>query len=408
MSEKLEQQATRATGEERLRDFTARMGSRYAKGRNFDRGPGAHRDVSQLSPFVRRRLVIEREVVAAAMNAHGLEDAEKFIQEVVWRGYFKGWMERRPQVWDSYRDGLIRDLATLDTDRRLRRGVETAETGQTGLACFDAWANELIETGYLHNHARMWFASIWIFTLELPWRVGADFFYRHLLDGDPASNTLGWRWVAGLHTRGKPYKAQAWNIAKFTGQRFAPRPQDLAEDVQGLEPEEPEGLPDVLPLREARAPDPSLPTALLITEEDCRPEDFELGDLDIRATATLSASHLRSPREVSGDVAGFEAGALADAARRMRQEASALRAGVPGDLATWAARAGARQIVTPYVPTGPLRDWLNEAETALDAQGIALCEMRRDWDAAIWPHATAGFFKVKKKIPQILHEVGLS
>jgi hypothetical protein len=408
LSEKLEQQATRATGEERLRDFTARMGSRYAKGRNFDRGPGAHRDVSQLSPFVRRRLVIEREVVAAAMNAHGLEDAEKFIQEVVWRGYFKGWMERRPQVWDSYRDGLIRDLATLDTDRRLRRGVETAETGQTGLACFDAKANELIETGYLHNHARMWFASIWIFTLELPWRVGADFFYRHLLDGDPASNTLGWRWVAGLHTRGKPYKAQAWNIAKFTGQRFAPRPQDLAEDVQGLEPEEPEGLPDVLPLREARAPDPSLPTALLITEEDCRPEDFELGDLDIRATATLSASHLRSPREVSGDVAGFEAGALADAARRMRQEASALRAGVPGDLATWAARAGARQIVTPYVPTGPLRDWLNEAETALDAQGIALCEMRRDWDAAIWPHATAGFFKVKKKIPQILHEVGLS
>jgi len=408
LSEKLEQQATRATGEERLRDFTARMGSRYAKGRNFDRGPGAHRDVSQLSPFVRRRLVIEREVVAAAMNAHGLEDAEKFIQEVVWRGYFKGWMERRPQVWDSYRDGLIRDLATLDTDRRLRRGVETAETGQTGLACFDAGANELIETGYLHNHARMWFASIWIFTLELPWRVGADFFYRHLLDGDPASNTLGWRWVAGLHTRGKPYKAQAWNIAKFTGQRFAPRPQDLAEDVQGLEPEEPEGLPDVLPLREARAPDPSLPTALLITEEDCRPEDFELGDLDIRATATLSASHLRSPREVSGDVAGFEAGALADAARRMRQEASALRAGVPGDLATWAARAGARQIVTPYVPTGPLRDWLNEAETALDAQGIALCEMRRDWDAAIWPHATAGFFKVKKKIPQILHEVGLS
>jgi hypothetical protein len=408
LSEKLEQQATRATGEERLRDFTARMGSRYAKGRNFDRGPGAHRDVSQLSPFVRRRLVIEREVVAAAMNAHGLEDAEKFIQEVVWRGYFKGWMERRPQVWDSYRDGLIRDLATLDTDRRLRRGVETAETGQTGLACFDAQANELIETGYLHNHARMWFASIWIFTLELPWRVGADFFYRHLLDGDPASNTLGWRWVAGLHTRGKPYKAQAWNIAKFTGQRFAPRPQDLAEDVQGLEPEEPEGLPDVLPLREARAPDPSLPTALLITEEDCRPEDFELGDLDIRATATLSASHLRSPREVSGDVAGFEAGALADAARRMRQEASALRAGVPGDLATWAARAGARQIVTPYVPTGPLRDWLNEAETALDAQGIALCEMRRDWDAAIWPHATAGFFKVKKKIPQILHEVGLS
>lgn len=401
-------QATRENGEDWLRDFTARMGSRYEKGRNFDRGPGRHRDVSRLSPFIRRRLVLERDVAAAAIGAHGAEGAEKFVQEVIWRGYFKGWLERRPQVWDSYRDGLIRDLATLDTDRRLRRDVENAEAGQTGLDCFDAWAQELMETGYLHNHARMWFASIWIFTLELPWRVGADFFYRHLLDGDPASNTLGWRWVAGLHTRGKPYKAQAWNIAKFTGQHFAPRTQDLAEDVRGLEGTEPEGLPDVLPLREPRAPDLDLPTALLITEEDCRPEDFNTDALDIRAVATLSASHLRSPREVSPDVVGFEAGALADAARRMRLESSDLRAGVPGDLASWAARAGARQIVTPYVPTGPLRDWLNEAETALDAQGITLCEMRRDWDAAIWPHATAGFFKVKKKIPQILDQAGLS
>ena len=404
----LDQQATRERGETALRDFTPRMGAGYAKGRNFDRGPGAHRDVSQLSPFIRRRLVLERDAVAAALAAHGYEAAEKFVQEVIWRGYFKGWLERRPQVWDSYRDGLIRDLATLDTDRRLRRDVENAEAGRTGIACFDVWTQELVETGYLHNHARMWFASIWIFTLELPWRVGADFFYRHLLDGDPASNTLGWRWVAGLHTRGKPYKAQAWNITRFTAQRFTPRPEDLAEDVHGLEGQEPEGLPDVMPLREARAPAPGRPTALLITEEDCRPEDFDLDGFDIRAIATLTASHLRSPREVSGDVAGFEAGALADAARRMRAEATALRAGVPGDLATWAARAGAAQIVTPYLPTGPLRDWLNEAETALDAQGIPLCEMRRDWDAAIWTHATAGFFKVKKKIPRILHQTGLS
>jgi deoxyribodipyrimidine photo-lyase len=64
---------------------------------------------------------------------------------------------------------------------------------------------ELVETGYLHNHARMWFASIWIFTLRLPWELGADFFLRHLLDGDAASNTLSWRWVAGLHTKGKHY-----------------------------------------------------------------------------------------------------------------------------------------------------------------------------------------------------------
>ena len=66
---------------------------------------------------------------------------------------------------------------------------------------------ELKETNYLHNHARMWFASIWIFTLDLPWQLGAEFFMKHLYDGDAASNTLGWRWVAGIQTQGKNYLA---------------------------------------------------------------------------------------------------------------------------------------------------------------------------------------------------------
>jgi deoxyribodipyrimidine photo-lyase len=401
-------EATRAAGEALMQGFIPRMGKRYAQRRNFDNGPGGHEHVSTLSPYLRRRLVLEREVVEAAVMSHGQEGAEKFVQEVVWRGYFKGWMERRPQIWQSYRTGLEQDLAEFDKDRRLARDVARAEAGETGIDCFDAWAQELVETGYLHNHARMWFASIWIFTLELPWRLGADFFYRHLLDGDPASNTLGWRWVAGLHTRGKSYAAQAWNIARFTGQRFTPREADLAADTRSLEHTEPEGLPSVSPLRTPNAPQAGLPTALLITEEDCRVEDFELSAFDIRTIATLSASHLRSPRETSELVEQFEADALADAASHLGQDTEAMRAGVPADLARWAVRAGAEQIVTPYVPEGPLRDWLREAQTALEAEGVTLCEMRRSWDEAIWPHATAGFFKVKKKIPDILHSEGIT
>ena len=396
--------ATRAQGETILAAFTPRMGRRYANGRNTDHGPGGHTAVSVLSPYIRRRLVLEADVVAAALAAHGPEEAEKFVQEVVWRGYFKGWLERRPQVWASYRDGLDADLAVLDTDRRLRKSVADAEAGNTGLACFDAWAEELVTTGYLHNHARMWFASIWIFTLGLPWRIGADFFFRHLVDGDPASNTLGWRWVAGLHTRGKPYKAQAWNIATFTANRFTPRDSDLAQDVQGLEHLEPDGLPPVLPLRAINAPDLSRPTALLITEDDCRLEDFDLRAFKISAAAMLHGSHLRSPREVADCVIKFESDALSDAGLRAGVVATAMHAGNPGDLATWATRAGAMQIVTPYVPQGPLGDWLRAAEPALAAKGIALCEWRRDWDSAIWPHATAGFFKVKQQIARILEQ----
>ena len=395
---------TRAEGEILMAAFIPRMGRRYANGRNTDHGAGAHKAVSVLSPYIRRRLVLESDAVAAALAAHGAEDAEKFVQEVIWRGYFKGWLERRPQVWTRYVSGLENDLGALDRDRRLRRDVDRAMNGQTGLACFDAWATELVDTGYLHNHARMWFASIWIFTLGLPWRLGADFFYRHLLDGDAASNTLGWRWVAGLHTRGKPYPADAQNITTFTAGRFAPRQSDLAEVTTGLEASEPDGLPPVLPLRAITDPQPNHPTALLITEEDCRVEDFNLVALDIRSVATLAASSLRSVLPVSDLITRFEAGALADAAMRVGANPVTLQAGDPASLAKWATAAGARQIATPYVTRGPLRDWLDQAAPSLAAAGITLCEWRRDWDSAIWPHATAGFFKVKQNIQRILEQ----
>jgi hypothetical protein len=254
----------------------------------------------------------------------------------------------------------------------------------------------------------MWFASIWIFTLGLPWRLGADFFYRHLLDGDAASNTLGWRWVAGLHTRGKPYQAQARNIATFTGQRFTPRDGDLAEVGQGLEATEPDGLPPVLPLRPVTSPQSGRPTALLITDEDCRIEEFDLGGLEIHAAAALTASHLRSPLPVAEAVTRFEDNALADAAARAGVTGAALRADQPEVLARWAAEAGVTQIVTPYITRGPLHDWLSEAAPALTARGIALAQWRRDWDSAIWRHATAGFFKVRQQIPRILGEMKLA
>ncbi len=397
--------ATRAQGLAQMQAFVPAMGLRYANGRNYDFGPGRHKAVSVLSPWIRRRLVTEAEVVAAALSAHGPKAAEKFVQEVIWRSYFKGWLERRPQIWTSYRQGLEADLAALDRDRRLRRDVDRAMDGQTGLACMDAWAEELVETGYLHNHARMWFASIWIFTLGLPWRLGADFFYRHLLDGDAASNTLGWRWVAGLHTRGKPYHAQAWNIATFTSQRFTPRDSDLVEVTQGLEATEPDGLPPLQPLRPLRAPEPGRPTALLITDEDCRIEEFDLAGLELRASATLVASHLRSPLPVAQMVADFEAEALADTARRTGLAPGMLRAEHPDVLAGWAAAAGVTQIVTPYITRGPLLDWMNEAAPYLARRGIVLAEWRRDWDSAIWPHASAGFFKVRQQIPALLEQL---
>ena len=104
----------------------------------------------------------------------------------MWRIYWKGWLELRPGVWDDYLINLKTHREKYKTDKNYLNAIE----GNTNIQCFDDWVKELKETNYLHNHARMWFASIWIFTLDLPWELGAEFFLKHLYDGDSASNTL--------------------------------------------------------------------------------------------------------------------------------------------------------------------------------------------------------------------------
>ena len=401
--------ATRRAGETLLREFTAKMGSDYERLRNFDLGPGQHRSVSQLSPYVRRRLVLESEVVQAALEAHGRCASEKFIQEVFWRTYFKGWLELRPTIWSQYQRGLAADLSALETNSALNVRVKMAESGRTGLAYFDAWVNELVTTGYLHNHARMWFASIWIFTLGLPWRIGADFFYRHLLDGDAASNTLSWRWVAGLHTRGKAYTAEGWNIQKFTAGRFHPDSGELSKDIEPLDYTEPLGLPEIQKFRDPLKPDTKLPSLLLLTDEDCCIEDYDLAAFSWVAVASLLSSQARSPRAVSASVIEFERRALADTAGRNKLTPVWFDATSNDESVTrlidFIIQSGAKQLVTAYLTQGPTRDLLEAHLPVLRTHGIRLSEWRRDWDTLIWPHAGAGFFKVKQKIPDFLQQL---
>ena len=380
---------TRAAALERLAAFAPRIGRAYAAGRNLDPGPGARRDVSLLSPHIRHRLLTEQEVVAAALHRHGLPAAEKFIQEVFWRTYWKGWLEMRPSVWARFTQE--RDRALADPPP----GYETALRGETGITCFDAWMEELRATGWLHNHARMWFASIWIFTLRLPWVLGADAFLRHLLDADAASNTLSWRWVAGMQTRGKHYVARAENIARCTNGRFDPRGQ-LDEDPAPLDDGPPPApLPLALP---ARAPDG--PALLLLHEDDLHPESLDLGAARIVAVAGVAVPQARSPLGCAPGAAAFAEAALDDALARAGAHFAvpAHRVAVP-DVAALAAESGARGVVMPHAPVGWTATALAPLGAALAARGIALHAVRRDWDSLCWPHATKGFFAFRERIP---------
>ena len=210
-------EASRVKALDKLNYFVENNLSEYSKLRNFDYGPDNRSNISCLSPYITHGIINEKEVIKKSLNKFSFAKNEKFIQEVLWRTYWKGWLELRPSVWTDF---LI-ELKKIKGDFQNNQNYKNAIDGKTNVECFNYWVNELKENNYLHNHTRMWFASIWIFTLNLPWQLGAEFFMQHLYDGDAASNTLGWRWVAGVQTQGKHYLASEWNIKKFTNNRFS-------------------------------------------------------------------------------------------------------------------------------------------------------------------------------------------
>ena len=203
---------SRSEALDKLRKYIESDISNYNAKRNFDFGVTNRSNVSCLSPYITHRLITEYETAKIVLKKHPFQKVDKFIQEIFWRIYWKGWLELRPKVWTDF----IEDLKTIKEDKDYLK----AENGETDIECFNDWVNELKNFNYLHNHTRMLFASIWIFTLRLPWQKGAEFFMKHLYDGDAASNTLSWRWVAGIQTKGKNYLAQSWNISKFTNNKY--------------------------------------------------------------------------------------------------------------------------------------------------------------------------------------------
>jgi len=209
-------EASRAKALNQLGNFVENNLTEYSRLRNFDFGPEKRSNVSCLSPYITHGIINEQEVIQKSLNKFSFSKNEKFIQEVLWRTYWKGWLELRPNVWTDY----LVELNEIKNEFQKNENYLSAIDGKTNIGCFNEWVRELKENNYLHNHTRMWFASIWIFTLELPWQLGAEFFMQHLYDGDAASNTLGWRWVAGVQTQGKHYLASEWNIKKFTNNRF--------------------------------------------------------------------------------------------------------------------------------------------------------------------------------------------
>jgi hypothetical protein len=372
-------EASRAKAIEKLDNFIENNLSEYSKLRNFDFGPDNRSNISCLSPYITHGIINELEVIDKSLKKFSFSKNEKFIQEVLWRVYWKGWLELRPNVWSDY---LI-ELNNLRDQFKSNQNYQKAIEGKTDLECFNHWVNELKENNYLHNHTRMWFASIWVFTLELPWQLGAEFFMQNLYDGDAASNTLGWRWVAGIQTQGKHYLASEWNIKKFTNNRF--------QNIELNENAPPKISEKSYPLikREFNNPQNIEEKNLLIFENHLSFEITDFKENKFEKIYIVSNKNENRSIKLSEKLVKFKSLLMEDQKQRIKNKS------IDCEVIDINEIQNIENYYALYPAVGENLDYLN-------SNNIKMNFLYRNLDQLAWQYCNKGFFNFKNYIPKIV------
>ena len=371
---------SRASAIENLNKFVNQNLFEYSKLRNFDFGPENKSNTSCLSPYITHGVISELEVIEKSLSKFSFSKNEKFIQEVLWRTYWKGWLELRPGVWIDY----LNDLKKIRQEFKDNTDYKNAIEGNTSIECFNVWVKELKENNYLHNHTRMWFASIWVFTLDLPWQLGAEFFMKNLYDGDAASNTLGWRWVAGIQTQGKNYLASEWNIKKFTNNRFnniklnenaPPKFSDKTYSIIKQDFSNSEIIEN---------------QSLLIFENNLSFEITDFQNNKFKKIYIISNNNENRYIKLSKKVLKFKSLLIKDQEQRLKNNSIDCEIIDIGEI-----KNISNEIIGLYPTVGENLDYLN-------LNNIKLNFLYRKLDQYSWQYCNKGFFNFKNYIPKII------
>ena len=372
-------EASRAKALNQLNNFVENNLGEYSKLRNFDFGPEKRSNISCLSPYITHGIINEKEVIQKALSKFSFSKNEKFIQEVLWRTYWKGWLELRPNVWADY---LI-ELNQIKNEFKDNKDYIAAIEGKTKVDCFNEWVKELKENNYLHNHTRMWFASIWIFTLELPWQLGAEFFMQHLYDGDAASNTLGWRWVAGVQTQGKHYLASEWNIKKFTNNRF----QNIKLN-ENAPPKISEKSYQIIK-QDFNNPQKIENKNLLIFENNLSFEITDFKEKNFKKIYLVSNNNENRSIKLSEKLVKFKSQLIEDQEQRLKNQS------IDCQIIDISELTNIENYYGLYPTVGENLDFLNSNNLKIDF-------LYRNLDQLAWQYCNKGFFNFKNYIPKIV------
>ena len=372
-------EASRAKAINQLDNFVENNLAEYSRLRNFDFGPEKRLNVSCLSPYITHGIINEKEVIQKSLSKFTFSKNEKFIQEVLWRTYWKGWLELRPNVWTDY----LLELNQIKNEFQNNQEYLSAIEGKTNINCFNEWVNELKENNYLHNHTRMWFASIWIFTLELPWQLGAEFFMQHLFDGDAASNTLGWRWVAGIQTQGKHYLASEWNIKKFTNNRF----QNIKLN-ENAPPKVSEKSYQIIK-QDFNNPQKIENKNLLIFENNLSFEITDFKENNFKKIYLVSNKNENRAIKLSEKLVKFKSHLIEDQEQRLKNQS------IDCQIIDISELTNTENYYGLYPTVGENLDFLNSNNLKIDF-------LYRNLDQLAWQYCNKGFFNFKNYIPKIV------
>jgi deoxyribodipyrimidine photo-lyase len=372
---------SRAEAIEELNQFIENNLLEYTKLRNFDFGPQKRDNTSCLSPYVTHGLINEIEIINKSLKKFSFMKNEKFIQEVLWRVYWKGWLELRPNVWTDY----LQELKDIKDKFKNNKDYLNAIEGKTSFECFNEWVDELKKFNYLHNHTRMWFASIWIFTLNLPWQLGAEFFMKHLFDGDAASNTLGWRWVAGIQTQGKNYLATEWNIKKFTNNRF--------QNIKINEEAAPKIAEKIYSITEKKFGNPNLleDKVLLVFDNNLSMEFIDFKSHNFKKILIISNTNETRQIQLSENTLNFKTLLINDQLNRLKEKSITAEVIKIDELKNFK-----EPVYALYPTVGENLDYLHLNEL----KNIEF--IYREIDQFSWQFCNKGFFNFKSYIPKIV------
>lgn len=228
----------------------------YSKTRNYLDG-----SVTLLSPYLTHGVISTKDVARTVLSRYSKQESFTFIFELAWREYWH-------KVWMSLKN-IDQDISNPQEPVINTKMILSILNASTGIFEIDKAINNLYAEGYIHNHARMWIASLCCNIAKSNWRIPSKWMYYHLLDGDIASNTLSWQWVAGTFSSKKYYLNQE-NINKYSRTNQHNTFIDISyEDIKKINvPTELQNvvkdfeLKTELPVSDNFELDPSLPTLL--------------------------------------------------------------------------------------------------------------------------------------------------